>query len=78
MTTHTAATAKAHFSALLDEVEAGGEVVITRRGRVVARLVPVVHRTAPVDWAELEAWVREKPPKVLGPTVEQMRELDLL
>jgi prevent-host-death family protein len=32
--------AKAHFSALLAEVEAGMEVRITRRGRVLARLVP--------------------------------------
>ena len=33
------AEAKAHLSALLDAVEAGDEVVITRRGQVVARLV---------------------------------------
>ena len=32
--------AKARFSALLAEVEAGAEVRITRRGRTVARLVP--------------------------------------
>jgi prevent-host-death family protein len=32
--------AKASFSALLAEVEAGAEVRITRRGRTVARLVP--------------------------------------
>ena len=32
--------AKTHLSALLDEVERGAEVVITRRGVAVARLVP--------------------------------------
>ncbi len=32
-------SAKANLSRLLDEVEAGGEVVITRRGKPVARLV---------------------------------------
>ncbi|KAF0174653.1 MAG: hypothetical protein FD124_1067 [Alphaproteobacteria bacterium] len=32
--------AKTHLSALLDEVEAGGEIVITRHGRPVARLSP--------------------------------------
>ncbi len=32
--------AKTHLSALLDEVAAGTEVVITRRGIAVARLVP--------------------------------------
>ena len=32
--------AKNNLSALLDEVEAGAEITITRRGRPVARLVP--------------------------------------
>jgi prevent-host-death family protein len=32
--------AKTHLSALLDAVEAGEEIVITRRGRPVARLAP--------------------------------------
>ena len=32
--------AKNRLTALLDEVEAGREIVITRRGRPVARLVP--------------------------------------
>jgi len=33
--------AKNKLSALLDEVEHGAEIVITRRGKAVARLVPV-------------------------------------
>lgn len=32
--------AKTHFSALLDEVTSGAEIVITRHGRPVAKLVP--------------------------------------
>jgi len=32
--------AKTHLSALLDEVSAGAEVVITRHGKPIARLVP--------------------------------------
>jgi prevent-host-death family protein len=32
--------ARTHLSRLVEEVEAGGEVVITRSGRPVARLVP--------------------------------------
>ena len=32
--------AKNRLTALLDEVEAGAEVIITRRGKPVARLVP--------------------------------------
>jgi prevent-host-death family protein len=34
--------AKTHLSRLLDAVEAGEEVVITRNGRPVARLVPAL------------------------------------
>ena len=36
----TASDAKARFLALLDEVEAGEEIEITRHGRTVARIVP--------------------------------------
>ena len=36
----TATETKTNLLALLDEVVAGEEVVITRHGRVVARLVP--------------------------------------
>ena len=38
--TVTATEAKAKILALLDEVEAGEEIEITRHGRLVARLVP--------------------------------------
>jgi prevent-host-death family protein len=38
--TVTATEAKAKILALLDDVAAGDEVAITKRGRVVARLVP--------------------------------------
>lgn len=38
--------AKAKFSALLASVEAGEEVLITRHGKVVARLVPENPRMA--------------------------------
>ncbi len=36
----TATEAKARILALLDDVAAGEEVEITKRGRIVARLVP--------------------------------------
>ena len=36
----TAAEAKARLSSLLDAVEAGHSVVITRRGKAIAELVP--------------------------------------
>jgi prevent-host-death family protein len=34
--------AKNRLAALLDEVERGGEVVITRRGKPIARVIPAV------------------------------------
>ena len=42
MTTVGACEAKTHFSALLERVVQGEEIVITRHGRAVARLVPAV------------------------------------
>ena len=44
--TVTATEAKTHILALLDDVEAGEEVEITRHGRLVARLVPARGGTA--------------------------------
>lgn len=34
------AQAKAHLSALLERVEAGEEIIIARRGKAIARLIP--------------------------------------
>ena len=39
--------AKTHLSSLIDEVEKGGEIVITRHGKPVARLVPSEDRFSP-------------------------------
>jgi prevent-host-death family protein len=39
--------AKTHLSALVDEVEKGREVVITRHGKPVARLVRAADRLSP-------------------------------
>jgi prevent-host-death family protein len=39
MRTMTLAETKSHLSAVVDQVQAGEEVVITRRGRPVARIV---------------------------------------
>jgi prevent-host-death family protein len=39
--------AKTHLSSLVDEVERGGEVIITRHGKPVAKLVRVEQRLSP-------------------------------
>ncbi len=41
MQTIGAFEAKTHFSALLEQVEKGGEIVITRHGQPAARLLPM-------------------------------------
>ena len=48
MVTINLAQAKAHLSKLLDKVEAGEEVVITRHGRPVAHLSPVARPKEPL------------------------------
>jgi prevent-host-death family protein len=50
--------AKTHLSALLSDVEAGDEVVITRHGKPVARLVAAEQpvQRQPGDWRSLPAW----------------------
>jgi prevent-host-death family protein len=39
--------AKTHLSRLIEEVAAGGEVIIARNGKPVARLLPVATRSMP-------------------------------
>ena len=51
MRTIPAVEAKAHFSELLRAVEAGEEIVITRRGREIARLVPEQPQSAAAIFA---------------------------
>ncbi len=41
MSTVGAFDAKTHFSELLKEVEKGGQVIVTKHGRPIAKLVPV-------------------------------------
>lgn len=75
MKTATVANAKSHLSALLAEVEAGQGIVITRRGKPVARLVPE-RQAEGFDWPDLRQWVSAPPAP--GLTVAEMREQDLL
>lgn len=46
MRTLTLAETKSHLSAVVDEVVAGEEIVITRRGRPVARIIPEREQSA--------------------------------
>ena len=76
MKSATIADAKAHLSSLITSVQMGEEVVITRRGKPVARLIAAPDITS-FDWADLENWVKAGP-ECSGPSVAELRDRDLL
>lgn len=67
MRTVTLADAKTHLSQLIDQVEAGEDVVITRRGKPVARISGVAQPARPLR--SLAAF-RAQLPRVRRPSVE--------
>ncbi|MBU2806972.1 type II toxin-antitoxin system Phd/YefM family antitoxin [Acidithiobacillus ferrooxidans F221] len=66
------AEAKAHLSHVLDRVEAGEELVITRRGKPVARVVPVRHPIIPLPSL---ADFRAQLPKMRHSSTEMIRAI---
>jgi prevent-host-death family protein len=73
MVTVNLAQAKAHLSELLDKVEAGEEVVITRHGRAVAHIRPALRPKHPLQLDELAAF-RATMPRLRRPSAELLRE----
>lgn len=72
------AEAKAHFSALLADAEGGEEIIIMRRGKPVARIVPEpACPPQPYGLSELRAFVEAKPCRA-GLSVAELRKQDLL
>lgn len=67
--------AKTHFSALLERVEGGEEVTITRHGLPVARLVPVNKSTTP---ARRRAAIEAMRKLAAGNTLGGLRIKDLI
>ena len=74
MVTVNLAQAKARLSELLDQVEAGQEVVITRRGKAVAHLSAAVRPKKPLPLRDL-AGFRAAMPRLRGPAAELLREV---
>ena len=72
------AEAKAHLSELVDRVQAGDAIDITRRGKAVARLVAAGSARKPVDAALLAALTDAMPaqPQGAATLVRAMREAD--
>ena len=72
------ADAKAHLSELVDRVEAGESIDITRRGKPVARLTAVARPRKGIDAGLLEALTATMPPQAegAGDQVRSMRDDD--
>lgn len=72
------ADAKAHLSELVDQVEAGASIEITRRGKPVARLVAAARPRKPIDAALLQALTQAMPPQGMDAAelVRTMRDGD--
>lgn len=71
MSTVTLAEAKARLSGLLAQVEAGEEVVITRRGQPVARISQVER---PKEAVKSLAEFRARMPRWRKPSADLLRE----
>jgi prevent-host-death family protein len=68
------AHAKAHLSEILNAVEAGEEVVITRHGRPIARVIPANAPKEPFPLQHL-AKLRQQVPAWQGSSAVSLRDL---
>ncbi len=74
MVTVSLVEAKARLSELLDQVEGGEQVVITRHGKPVANISPVVKAKQPIlSMAEFRAKMPRLSP-TLSETLRQLRD----
>jgi prevent-host-death family protein len=72
------AEAKAHLSELVDRAEAGETVRITRRGKLVARLMPPQSKKKRIDVEALRKFTESMPwqPVSAGQFIRKMRDED--
>ena len=74
MITVNLAQAKARLSEILDKVESGQDVVITRRGKAVAHVSAVVRPKNPLPLRDL-AEFRAAMPRLRRPAADLLREM---
>ncbi len=61
MRTATVRDLRNRYTSLLSWIEAGEEIVITQRGKAIARLIPEVNQFAEkVDWSQSPAVKRDR------------------
>lgn len=72
MGAYSVAQAKAQLSAILEAVERGEEVVITKRGKPVARLTRESKVADTVDWEKIDAFRNRL--KKTSPSVAAIRK----
>lgn len=78
MNTISLAEAKARLSELIDRAEAGEEICITRRGKLVARLLPARRARKTIDLNDMLTVTEHMPeqPEDAAAFVRRMREED--
>lgn len=77
MASYGVAEAKNNFTQLLDRVQEGEKITITRHGKPIAELSPTPRLTPEERWAlmdELNDWSRRQPP-LEQPAAELVRSL---
>jgi prevent-host-death family protein len=72
--TYSVAEAKSGLSGLLDRVEAGEKILVTRRGRPIAQLSPVRAARPGIDFARLRA-LRATMPKAAESAAKLVRRM---
>jgi len=55
-----------HLAAVLADVEGGEEIEVVRRGRPVARIVPILSTSHACDWSDAEQRLRSVYPTLTG------------
>jgi prevent-host-death family protein len=60
MRTATVRELRNQYRSVLDQVEAGEEIAISRRGKIIARLVPEKVKPKKVDWSKSAAFTLDK------------------
>jgi prevent-host-death family protein len=72
------AEAKTHLSELIDQVSKGEQVTITKRGKPVAQLMPIVPKRKPIDFAALRRLTDSMPlqDQSAGEFMRELRDND--